>query len=300
MINITSTTPSDVWTANGEASYGNYNYRDTRFDVSGPLSPGETDFSLGAGYTARDGYTVNSFTGHRIDYREDEFTKPQLLFKINPQLEIRLIGFGERDHDGDYALGDLAAIRANPDQVNRDFEGFNHRDVASGTMLANYTGENVDISSITGGVWWSNHGTTDLDYTTAPGNTRDNLEQQHQVSQEFRFASAKDHPIKLNDDLDLSWQAGVFLFTQDYHQNVDNQSFANVSPTPPPVFVPVTNLTTAALYDWGTGVYEQMKLTAWKKFDFWAGVRFDYEKEKCGPDLNHNARADPQQLRIAR
>jgi len=35
--------------------------------------------------------------------------------------------FGEHDNDGDYALGDLAAIRARPHHVSRDFEGFNHR-----------------------------------------------------------------------------------------------------------------------------------------------------------------------------
>ncbi len=47
----------------------------------------------------------------------------------------------------------------------------------------------------------------------------DNAEQQHQFTQEFRFASSKDKPLKLNDAVKLDWQAGVFVFNQDYRQN---------------------------------------------------------------------------------
>jgi iron complex outermembrane receptor protein len=248
--------------------------------VSGPIVKDTIAMSLAGGYSARDGYTKNDFTGNDLDHREAGFGKGQLLFRPNERLEIRVIGFGEHDNDGDYALGDLAAIRDRPHHVSRDFEGFNRRDVASGTILVNYFGEAIDVSSISGGVWWKNEGLTDLDYTAFPGNTRDNTEEQHQFSQEFRLASAKDRPLKLGDSFDLAWQSGVFAFSQSYDQKVvNNVVFPN--PAPPPFFFPVNNTTKADLDDWGIGVYGQAKVTAWEKLDLTAGVRYDYEDKEA-------------------
>jgi iron complex outermembrane recepter protein len=279
LINITSRRPTDLWTASAEGSYGNYDFRDARGAVSGPLVPDSLALGLAGGYSARDGYTRNDFTGHNLDRREAGFGKGQLLFKESDRFELRLIVSGEHDDDGDYALGDLAGIRANPHHVSRDFEGFNHRDVAAATLLANYSGETVDLASISGGVWWKNEGLTDLDYTPAPGNTRDNVEEQHQFTQELRLSSAKDSPVKLGDALDLGWQSGVFVFSQDYQQHVVNNALVPLPPPNPPV--PVNNTTTADLDDWGVGLYGQMKLTAWSKLDLSAGLRFDYEDKQA-------------------
>src|SRR5579872_339708 len=278
LINITSRRPSDVWTGQAEGSYGNYDFQDLRGSISGPILKDQLALSLAGGYTARQGYTRNDFTGHDLDGHNDSFGKGQLLFKVNDRLELRLIVSGEHDHDGDYALGDLNYIRANPNHVNRDFEGWNHRDVASATLLANYHGDAVDLASVSGVVWWKNHGLTDLDYGVAsPGNfflnaTRDNVEEQHQFTQEFRASSGKDSPLKLGDAFDLSWQSGVFLFDQSYNQSAAN-AFAQ-----PLGFE--TSQSTADLDDWGVGVYGQTKLTAWEKLDLTAGLRFDYEDKR--------------------
>ena len=279
VINIISRAPSEIWTGGVQGSYGDYDFRDVRGGVSGPLVKDALALSLAGGYSAREGYTKNDFTGHDLDHREAGFGKGQMVFRPNERLEIRVIGFGEHDNDGDYALGDLSAIRARPHHVSRDFEGFNHRDVASGTLLINYFGEAIDLALISGGVWWKNEGLTDLDYSPFPGNTRDNVEEQHQFSQEFRLASPKDKPFKLNDALDLAWQSGVFLFSQSYDQHIVN-SVVFPNPVPPPDFIPVNNTTTADLDDWGVGVYAQAKLTAWDKLDFTAGLRFDYEDKQ--------------------
>ena len=276
LINLTSRRPADLWTSDAEGSFGNYNYRDVRGTISGPITKDELGMGISAGYSARDGYTVNDFNGQNVDHREDAFGEGQLLYKANDRLEVRFIAFGEHDHDGDYALGDLNYIRANPNHVDYDFTGgFNHRDVASGTVLINYFGEGVDVSSISGGVWWKNEGLTDLDYQTATAangflfSTRDNVEEQHQFTQEFRFSSSKDRPVQLGNDLVLNWQSGVFLFTQSYDQRQHLHG---------PVPSHVRNRGVQAdLDDWGAGIYGQTKLTAWDKLDFIAGLRYDYE-----------------------
>ena len=283
LINITSRSLSNAWTAQGQADFGNYDRRDLRGSISSPLLNDRFGISLAGGYSARDGYAVNDYTGRDVDSREAGFGKAQLFFKLNDRLNIRLIFSGEHDNDGDYALGDLGYIRANPNHVNRDFVGYNHRSVGSATLVADYHGSSIDFSSISGGVWWKNHGLTDLDYQTATYANyglyaiRDNAEQQHQFTQEFRFASSKDRPLNLNDALKLNWQAGIFVFNQDYQQDAANNISSAFG------FFP-TSVTTSSsdLSDSGMGVYGQTRFTAWKKLSFTAGLRFDYESKNAG------------------
>ncbi len=280
LINITSRDLSNTWTAQGQSEFGNYNLRDGRASVSSPLLKDRFGISLAGGYSSRDGYTVNDFQGRDLDSREAGFGKGQLLFKVNDRLKFRLIYSGEHDNDGDYALGDLAYIQKNPNHVSRDFAGYNHRTVDSTTLIADYHGNKIDFSSITGGVWWRNHALTDLDYQTPTflnggiSAIRNNVETQHQFTQEFRFASSKDKPLKLSDALNVNWQAGVFIFNQDYQQNAVNDISSAFN------FFPRMVLSSSSvLDDSGVGLYGKAKFTAWNKLDIAAGLRFDYESK---------------------
>jgi iron complex outermembrane receptor protein len=271
LINITSTRPSSIWTGQVAGQYGNFNYRDVRGSVSGPTGLEGLSMGLAGGYSARDGYTVDDFTGRRQDGREAEFGKGQFLYAPSERFELRVILTGEHDSDGNYAFGDLNYIRAHPHHINVNFDGgFNHRDLIAPTLLANYHGDSVEIASITGGLWWKNRGVTDLDYNagpTAPLDVEDNKEQQYQFTQEVRVASAKDKPITLGDHAALSWQSGVFFFTQDYQKDV-------VYNLPGQGYIDHAN---SDLNDWGAGVYGQAKLTLWEQLDLAAGLRFDSE-----------------------
>ncbi len=113
LINLTSRRPTlDAWRATTEGGYGNYNFRDGRLTYSGPVVTNQLGLSVAGGYSARDGFTRNDVTGHYLDSREAFFGKGQLLWVPVTDWEVRLILSGERAQDGDYALGDLAAIRA--------------------------------------------------------------------------------------------------------------------------------------------------------------------------------------------
>jgi iron complex outermembrane recepter protein len=278
LINITSRTLPNAWTAKGEGEFGNYDRRNFRASVSSPLLKDRFGISLAGGYSSRDGYTVNDLTGRDLDSREAGFGKGQLFFKVNDRMKIRFIFTGEHDTDGDYALGDLNYIRAHPNHVSRDFAGYNRRSVGSTTLVFDYHGSAIDFSTISGGVWWKNHSLTDLDYQTATlANrffyaTRDNAEQQHQFTQEFRFASSKDKPLGLTNTLTLNWQAGVFIFNQNYQQHAKNDFYAGLFST----------TSSSDLDDSGVGVYGQTKFTVWKKLDIAAGLRFDYEDKSAG------------------
>jgi iron complex outermembrane recepter protein len=282
VINITSRDLANAWTAQGQSEFGNYNLRDGRAAVSSPLLKDRLGINLAGGYSSRDGYTVNDLTKHDLDSREASFGKGQLFFKVNDRMKFRFIFSGEHDNDGDYALGDLAYIRRNPNQVSRDFEGYNHRSVGSTTLVADYHGGKLDFASITGGVWWRTHSLTDLDYQTPTFADfgiyaiRDNVETQHQFTQEFRFTSSKDKPLKLSDALDVNWQAGVFIFNQDYQQDAVNDISSALG------FFPRMALASSTVMDdSGVGVYGKAKFTAWKRLDIAAGLRFDYENKNA-------------------
>jgi iron complex outermembrane recepter protein len=278
LINITSARPTDYWTGHAAGSYGNYDYGDFRGTISGPLLPNQLDMSLAGGYSSRDGYTTDQH-GRGIDGREAEFGKGQLLYTVSDRFEIRFIGWGENDHDGDYALGELNEMAADPHVAPREGGpdlGYNNRDIAAGVVQANYRGEAVDLASISGASWWRNDADTDWDYAGAYAPVlkpdgivpfyEDNVEQQHQFTQEFRAASSEEKPIQLANALDLSWQSGLFLFSQSYHQMDSNFNNSQVTHT-------------GSLDDLGAGVYGQAKLTAWDHLEFTAGARYDYENK---------------------
>lgn len=301
LINVLSRRPSMFWRGDLTGEYGNYDYRDVRLTLSGPIAEKALGMSLAAGYSARDGFTQNDYTGNDLDSREAFFGKGQVLWTPSEAWDVRFLLSGERARDGDYALGDLAAIRANPHHVSHDYEGYTRRDVLAPTLLAEHHGAQVDFASTTGGVWWKTSDSTDLDYSPYPLATRDNNEKDFQFTQEFRLASAKDAPVDLSETLKLKWQLGLSVFTQNYDQDAENHYAAGVlyqpgqyGPGLPPYASPANTQHSpqSALDDVGLGAYGQATLSAWEKLDFTVGLRGDYESKSA--DLNtYFATPDP-------
>ena len=279
VINVTSGRPSLTrWTGNLVAPFGNFSGRDVRASASGPIAAGKLAVGGAIGYSARDGFTVNDVTGHDLDSRSATFGRAQLLWKPSDRWEARAMISAERARDGDYALVDLGFARARPFHVTRDFEGFTHRDIIAPTLQVSHTGTKVDFFTTTGFLKWKTEDLTDLDYTPIPLVTRSNNEQASQFTEELRVASSRMAPILLTDRVTLRWQAGVFVFTQNYDQAAVN----NYAP-----FVVLPGIAVsqhspdAALDDRGVGVYGQGTLTLAKNLDLVVGVRGDREHKEA-------------------
>jgi iron complex outermembrane receptor protein len=275
LVNVASTRPSlSKWTGGAIVPFGNFSAFDVRANASGPIgSKAAVGFAIG--HSQRDGFTTNDVTGHDIDYRDGTFGKAQLLVTPAASWETRFIYTGERARDGDYALIDLGALRANPRHAARDFEGRTDRDLHAATFLARHEGRAFTFNSTTGYVRWKTADETDLDYSPIPLIFRNNAEQAGQFTQEFRFASSPSAAVKLSDAASLKWQAGVFLFTQNYEQDaVNSYGAAVLSPLVP---VPVDQHSPQAeLDDAGVGLYGQGTI-ALNKVDITLGARFDRE-----------------------
>ena len=279
VVNITSVRPSlSGWTGNVVGPFGTFDTADVRGAVSGPVVSNRLAVGVSAGYSRRDGYTENALTGNDLDFRSASFAKAQLLWTPSANWETRVLLTGERARDGDYALQDLGSLRTAPFVAARDFEGFTHRDILAPTFIVRRTGPRVDVTSTTGFVSWETTDRTDLDYTPLPLFTRDNVEESLQFTQEFRVASGRDAAIAFSPNVGLRWQAGVFLFNQDYEQN----AIRTYSPFVLSEFVafPVVHHSPqAVLDDTGVGVYGRGTFNVGNRFEGTIGLRADHENK---------------------
>jgi len=275
VINVTSKRPTfGKWTGQLAVPFGNYSSWDIRGNASGTLIEDTLSASGAFSYAARDGFTVNDVNGKDIDSRSAFSGKGQLLWKPADKWQARVIVSGERARDGDYALNDLAALRANPYHSSRDYEGFTDRDIFGTTILAEHTGTSMRFTSTTGFLKWTTDDSTDLDYSALPLIVRNNTEDDFQFTQEARVASTT--PAELSSNAALRWQAGAFLFTQNYQQDAVNMISAFASPAGFPInqYSPVSQLD-----DFGFGLFGQGTVTYKEKLDLVAGARVDYESK---------------------
>jgi iron complex outermembrane receptor protein len=279
LINVTSARPSlSGWTGGLSVPFGNSSLREVRGNVAGPVVDGKLAVAAAMQYGQRDGFTVNDITGNDVDSREAFSAKGQVLWTPMRSWETRVIINGERARDGDYALSDLAGLRANPFHTMRDFEGHTNRDIFGTTVLSRHEGSRFSVSSTTGFLKWKTEDATDLDYTPLPLIVRNNDEESFQFTQEVRVASSPNAALRLSDGAALRWQAGVFLFTQNYEQDAVN-SLAPFTFSPLITFPLGLTLPQAELDDFGIGVYGQGTATFANRFDLTAGVRVDNEQK---------------------
>jgi iron complex outermembrane receptor protein len=279
LINVTSVRPSlSGWSGSLSVPFANFSSREVRGNVAGPVVDGKLGVGVAMQYGARDGFTVNDLTGNDIDSREAFSAKGQVLWTPNRNWETRVIITGERARDGDYALSDLAGLRANPYHAMRDFEGHTNRDIIGTTILNRHESMRFSVTSTTGFLKWTTEDATDLDYTPLPLIVRNNNEESFQFTQEVRVASAPNASIRLSDEATLKWQAGVFLFTQNYEQNAVN-TLAPFTFSPFITFPLALTLPDAELDDFGIGVYGQGTATIGSRVDLTAGVRVDNERK---------------------
>ena len=287
IVNVTSARPNmSRWTGSVSAPIGNQGLWDVRGNVSGPVGD-KAAISFAGGKQQRDGFTTNSITQHKLDSRDGTFMKAQAMMLPNANWEARLIYAYERDRDGDYALGDLAAIRATPVSVARDFEGYTNRDINNTTFVLRGTGLSLAIESTTGFITWNTEDQTDLDYTPLPLAQRFNREDSTQFTQQIRVSSPDNAPMAFGT-MTLKWQAGLEYFNQGYEQDAINSLGAFVL-SPQINFAVKMHSPLSDIDNSGIGLFGRATLSLNDKADLTAGLRLDHESANA----NLNTFFDP-------
>ena len=275
IVNVTTARPSmSEWTGSAIVPLGNAGLWEARGHVSGPVGD-KAAMGFAAGKQQRDGFTQNTVTGNKLDSRDGTFAKAHAMFLPTANWEARVIYAYERDRDGDYALGDLDAIRTAPFHVARDHEGFTNRDINNTTVNIRGTGQNFAIESTTGFIKWKTEDDTDLDYTPQPLATRTNLEEDTQFTQQVRISSPDNAPFALGSSM-IKWQAGIEYFNQSYDQDAVN-SFSAFVLNPQVGFPVAMHSPEASIDTTGIGLFGRATITFNDKADLTAGLRFDHE-----------------------
>ncbi len=234
-INITSRLPQFEWHADGQLDIGNYDYRQGRGSLTGPLIDGLAAFRLSAAYTKRDGFLYDRTTRRRVHDYENATMRGQLLLTPAPALTIRLIGdWGQQDQAccinlpvRTFATYDNGAAIANsfvqrlarfPNYTPLPIDPFARTTDANSPFQANMDNWGVSgqvdydlggaaLTSITAVRQWNWFPRNDSDMTALSINTQNHiLNFQRQVSQEVRLASTSTRTI--------DWLIGAYYFRQ--------------------------------------------------------------------------------------
>ena len=279
LVNITTRRPSlGDWSGSLSVPFTSYTGVGVRGHAGGPLREGTLGLGVSFDYESRDGFTTNTVTGNDLDTRSAFTGKAQLLWTPSDPWEARVIVSGERARDGDYALTDLEALRANPYETARDFEGKTDRDILATTLITRRTGARHVFSTSTGIVAWDTRDLTDLDYSPVPLARRDNREEDLQFTHESRVASAATSPVRASflGDVSMHWQAGFFAFTQAYEQDAIN-SYAPSLISPFITLQLDQHIPQASLDDVGAGGFALATFTNGTRWDATVGARYDHE-----------------------
>jgi iron complex outermembrane recepter protein len=232
-INITSRRPTFEWHGDVQADIGNYDFRQVRGSVSGPIAAGFAAFRLSGAFTDRDGYLFDTTTGRRVhDYR-NATVRGQLLLTPSDALQVRLIGdWGKQDQSccinvlvgsfDTYLNGSTIAnnftARTRRLGYQASFDPFARRTDANSRFQANmntwglsgqadYDLGGAALTAVVAVRNWNWYPRNDSDYTRLSINLQNHIvNHQRQLSSELRLASTGTRTV--------DWVVGLYAFRQ--------------------------------------------------------------------------------------
>jgi iron complex outermembrane receptor protein len=306
VLNITTRRPSFTPGGSVEASFGDYDYRQWRGTVTGPLIDDLLAGRLTIFRTDRDGVLSNRTTGKEANSIGRFGARGQLLATPTPKLSLRLIGeYSDEDDTCCVSVVNEVFSPALAPTVGRTLAAFGalgFQPTATRDFTRNNSPQNMrtdqkalsgevdwdlgwaDLTSITAWRYWHFNPLQDSDSTPLDiiqvnvAQTRNN-----QWSQELRLASKPGR---------LSWQTGVYLFRQKLKDHyilnqfgtdasafyttylrLANPTAAAVTIAPGSQYIGDTNVTTDS-----AAVFGQANFKLTDKLTLTGGLRYTHDK----------------------
>ncbi len=289
-INLISRKPDDEARVEARARYGNYDAMSGYISMSGPLAPGKVYASVAGTIEKRDGYITNTFTGTDLDDADSIAGRATLLFKPQDNLEIVVRADASRDrtNSGASEVLDNGAFTGAPfadaDPTDRmianNLDTIQDRDIFGTSLELNWSFDMGTLTSISAYREFDWYNFADNDFSVLNMLASGITEDQHQYSQEIRFASPSGTRFE--------YVVGAYY----YYQTLDTIASALVGPDlgiyPDDVTADIfADVTTESVAVFGQGTYninDQFSLTA--------GLRYTDEQKK----LKHSQTGDPFEL----
>lgn len=304
-INITTNQPSFDFEGRAEISLGNYEFRQARLAVSGPLSENVAARIAFSG-TSRRGTIRNVTTGQDIQSLNNLGVRAQVLWEAADNLKITLVGdynkqdanccgsvlvrTGTTQRPLNRQFAALAAAQNYAPPSTNPFDRLTDLDsqLNAGNVIAGASLKAVwDIgpgtfTSVTAWRYWDWKPENDRDFTGLPiVSLSQNPSQQNQYTQEFRYAYTGDK---------FDFVVGAFAFNQQIDtQGTEAQGSAasrwNINPSnalslDPAVLDGLTARNAQQLKSTSAAVFGQLSWKVTDAFTIQPGVRLNYDEKK--------------------
>jgi iron complex outermembrane receptor protein len=304
-INITTNQPSFDFEGRAEISLGNYEFRQARLAVSGPLSERVAARVAFSG-TSRRGTIRNVVTGQDIQSLDNLGVRAQVLWEAADNLKITMVGdynkqdanccgsvfvrTGTTQRPLNRQFAALAAAQNYAPPSTNPFDRLSDLDsqLNAGNVIAGASLRAVwDIgpgtfTSVTAWRYWDWKPENDRDFTGLPiVSLSQNPSQQNQYTQEFRYAYTGDK---------FDFVLGAFAFDQRIDtQGTEAQGLAasrwNIAPNnalsnDPSVLNGLTARNTQFLESTSLALFGQVSWKVTDAFTIQPGARVNYDKKK--------------------
>lgn len=321
-LNVHSKMPSDTFESKISVKAGNYDLRQTRFLVGGPLSDTVSGKILG-GSNERDGFTKNLTTGNDLSVEESYFGRATLLFEgedwdlraimdyeknpSNPGTALHIVG--TTGFDGLNQGGAFGSVSSPDDryEVTLDEDGEGSQTNQGFSLKATHSGDQFAFESITGYREIKNSFVRDIDnsdnttdYDIAPlfpgwapgdpaflstlGVVNSAADDSWSASQEFRISSVEGGAFTL--DGDLFWTAGLYLFHDEGEREEHFRVILPSFPGPPGGF-DETQVQHLDIEGDTYALYGQGTYSVNEDLDIVFGLRYSYESKKAVHNLSN-------------
>jgi iron complex outermembrane receptor protein len=304
-VNITTNQPTFDFEGTAEVSLGNYEFKQARAAVSGPLSD-TLALRVAASLTDRRGTIRNVRTNQDIQSLDNLGLRAQLLWQPNDNLRVTLAGdynkqdanccgsvfvrtvSTQRPLNRQFAALAAAQNYAPPstnafDRVTDLDSSLNAGNVIAGASLrVNWDVGPGTLTSVTAWRYWDWLPENDRDFTGLPiVSLSQNPSQQNQYTQELRYAYSGDS---------IDFVAGAFAFNQRIDtQGLEAQGLAasrwSIAPTnalsnDPSVLNGLTARNTQFLKSTSAAIFGQLSWKVTDAFTIQPGVRLNYDKKE--------------------
>ena len=193
-ISITTKKPTNKFSVDATAEYGNYNYYLARLTVNVPIIDDKLFARATAFIDRRDGYVTNVYDGKKLDGLDQQGARLALRFEPDSHLSINFSADMYEDFSGELQSQTIGGLYStgNPRTVNLNTDPETSRYLYNVGLSADYTTTSgAKFSSITG--WSTVRAHYHMDEDGNPANLwqTDIFDKANDFSQEFRFTSPK-------------------------------------------------------------------------------------------------------------
>ncbi len=268
LINITTAPVLNQKVLTFGVDYGNYNRLKTVLHYNQPLTSKLT-IAIDGAYTRSDGFFINRYLNNSPDSYNLYSGRLKLKYDVLERLKINFVTSYEKNNENGYPYAVYDTTTQTRSDISYNERSYYLRDMFSAGVNINYLSNGFTLTSSTSYQYLKDEQVIDQDFTPQELFFVKQNRKHNTLVQEFSIKSKQESRIK--------WIGGLFGFLQGKEKDV-NVFYGNDAVQ---IFHLPGSLTKYKTYDQptaGAAAYGQVSIP-FNKFNFTAGVRFDYERD---------------------